>query len=160
MVVLGISPSTRKLGLACIDGGELIKWQTVPYSQKWNQHKSRRMIAKIAELVNTYGIHAIAVKVPDDLPIARGFVELIGAINVFCEQRNYRPIYYSLSDIKKQIAPKEKINKAMLMFYISELYPELTKVYEREKLLKNPYYEKTLEAVAVAHCLYHTTSPN
>lgn len=155
MVVLGISPTVRSIGIAVIYRGELIKWQTRPFAGKWSEQKIEKIIAFITEYIETYSVTGIAIKVPDNLPIHDEYARLLGAINVLCEQKLFLPVYYSLSEIKKCVAPHHKVTKKKLFYYLLDLYPDVQATYEREQVILNSYHDFALEAVAVAHCLYH-----
>jgi len=148
--ILGISPGTRFIGLAVLDDGILRHWQVRSFTGVWSDEKLRSILGLIDDILYRYGVNQVCVKVPDVLPLTKGFHQLVGAINVLCENNAIRPRYYSLSEIKKHHCRSDEQTRDMLIKTMVQLYPDLALEYRREMRNRNAYYYKLFEAVAVA----------
>lgn len=152
MVVLGISPGTRSTGIAVLNESKLVRWQRLSFPKKWSKEKLHCILNAITSWIDLHKIETIAVKIPDELPISEAYIQLVGAINVLCENKNIRPTYYTLSEIKQRYDSKNKINKHCLVNFLLEYFPELQIHLQNADSRKKIYYEKVFEAVAAAHC--------
>lgn len=151
-MVLGISPGTRTIGIATIKDGQLTKRQLLSYPQKWSDQKLQKMLSVLEGYLSKYTIQQVAIKIPDELPISTAYIQLVGAINVLCEQLGIQAQYYTLSELKQGYFPDRDINKQMLISYLQQQYPELEYFSKNRKRLS--YYAKIFEAVGVARLTY------
>lgn len=144
MAVLGISPGTRSVGVAVITDGVLVKWQLHTFSEKWTQKKLKRIITTLDVWIARNYIDEIAIKIPDELPLSKAYIKLVGGINILCEARAIRPKYYTLSELKQAHSPKQTINKKQLIAFVLQLFPDL----QLSKQKKG--HDKVFEAVGAA----------
>jgi len=156
--ILGISLGTRQIGIALCTGGQLYEWQVKTFTGKWSKSKLRGILLTLSGIIDEERVGQVAVKIPDIIPASKGFTQLMGGLNVLCEQKHFKARYYTLSDIKKQFAPDKELNKETLAEIIVACHPELQHAYRKQKKRKNAYYYKLFEAVAAAHLLYVTTT--
>lgn len=157
--VLGISPATRRLGLALIRSGRLADWEMQSFPGKWSQEKLDAIVRFLSRYIVTNDVTAIAVKIPDELPVSANYIQLVGTLNALFEKKNIKTMYYTLSELKRHHCPKEKINKAALSACVAARYPELIPEYQKESLNRNSYYAQVFEAVAAARMYFETALP-
>jgi len=156
VTILGINPGTRFIGLAVLQDKVLIHHQLRSFQGKWSQGKLQSILAAIEDIISRYRVTDIAVKVPDRLPASLGFTQLLGTLNVLCENTVGKPVYYTLSDMKHVLCNDESTFRIKLMHIIVEYYPELLPECGKEEANINKYYYKLFEAVAAAHMLART----
>lgn len=157
-IVLGISPGTRNVGLAVLYNGKLTDWKIQTFQGVWSELKLQKIIHFIDRYVDGNKVTAVAIKIPDELPVSANYIQLVGTINVYFERRGIRPMYYTLSNLKKHYCPDEKINKATLRKCIVAKYPDLLPEFHNEQSNRNSYYAKVFESVASALMYRHTVS--
>lgn len=150
---LGISPGTRSIGIALIRNRNLIDWKLQSFKGKWSKEKLQEIIRYVSLYMDNHHVDAVAIKIPDDLPVSHNYIQLVGTLNVLFEQKGIQATYYHLSDIKKQFCPERKINKAVLVDCIVSKYPHLLPEYHKERNSRNKYYDKVFEAVGAAYIL-------
>lgn len=158
LTVLGISPGARSTGIAVLQKGKLIDWKIQVFQGAWSDKKLQKIMQFIHRYVERNNVSAVAIKIPDELPVSANYIQLVGTINVFFERMGIKPMYYTLSDLKKHYCPKEKINKAILKNCIVAKYPDLLPEFHNEQSNRNSYYEKVFEAVASARMYQHAVS--
>ncbi len=154
--VLGISPGTQSMGIAVLKEGRLAHWKIQKFQGAWDHKKRRTIVHFLSQQISRNKVEAIAVKIPDVLPISDGYIQLLGAMNVLFERKGIKAVYYTLSDLKKHYCLEKKINKKALTECIVAKHPELLLEYRKEQNNRNPYYHKLFEAVAVAQVIHRT----
>lgn len=150
--VLGISPGTRSIGIALLRNGKLTDWKIQSFQGTWADTKLQRITHFVSQYVVRNKVGVIAVKIPDELPLSANYIQLVGTLNALFERKSIRPIYYTLSDLKKHHCPKEKVNKVTLAKCIVAKYPDLLPEHHSEQSNRTSYYYKIFEAVAAAKC--------
>lgn len=151
--VLGISLGTRLLGLAIISDGELLKWQTYYFPQKWNSRKRENILKVIDKWIVKYKVYSVGVKIPDVLPTSKPFMQLVGGINIITDQLGAKAIYLNLSKIKQFYYQDEPSNKHKLLSKVTKSFPELERYDIKLTSFRSQYCSKFIEAIAVAHIL-------
>lgn len=150
--VLGISPGTRSIGIALLRNGKLADWKVQSFHGSWSDTKLQRITHFVSQYVDSNKVDTIAVKIPDELPLSANYIQLVGTLNVLFERKGIRPVYYTLSDLKRHNCPKEKVNKITLAKCIVAKYPDLLPEHHSEQSNRSNYYHKIFEAVAAAQC--------
>jgi len=145
--VLGISPGTRRCGIAIAHSRKLIHYQVQTFPGTWSHKKLIRILRVIAGHIKLHAIEEIAVKLPDALPTSKAFIQLIGSINVLRERNGITIQYYTLNELKLGHAGTGKISRVRLIESIVKRHPELLPEYQRERRNKEAYYYKMFEAV-------------
>lgn len=153
MVVVGISPGTRYMGFAILRDRKLVKWQLLSFPDKWSPEKLQAILSSLDNYIGHSRTQAIAIKIPDELPISESYIQLVGAINVLCERKKIQPLYYTLKELKLRFCDTKTVNKHCLAKAITRVYPELEVYVNQKNNADRLYYEKIFEAVAAAHAL-------
>ncbi len=147
MVVAGLSLSTRAVAIVIMKNRKLIHWQTSTFHQKWSKAKLKLIILTIAQKLEEHDIEHIAIKTPDRLSLSKNYTQLIGSINIMCEQIEIKPTYYKLSDLKHTIC-KQTCSKELLIKEVLKLFPDLHCVNQKS----GSYHNRIFEALAAAYC--------
>jgi len=155
--VLGISLGTRFIGIAVLKDRELINWKVLSFQAKWSDEKLKVIVRSITQLVEKNVIDSVAVKIPDDIPISTGFMQLVSGINVLFERKKIEVYYYSLTDLKRHYCKIDTAKKGSLVEYMLERYPDLIREHMKELQNQKPYYDKIFEAVAAARYVQDLT---
>lgn len=153
-IVLGISPATRGIGFAVLTGHKLTDWKMQSFQQGWSTQKLHSMLEVVKQYMKRHQVDAVAIKIPDELPVSKNYIQLVGALNVLFERQGIKPMYYTLSDLKQHYCKAGKSNKAILSDCIVYTYPELLPEHRKEQANRNSYYTKIFEAIGAAR-LYH-----
>ncbi len=145
---LGISLGVRSLGIAVLRNGCLVDWQMKSFSDAMSQQKLHVITGTVLKIVKGYGVASVVLKLPLALDTHPTLIALKRHLLKALAARSIIVHCYTLADIKASLGVAV-CNKQELAAAIVTLYPELRFVYHREKGLKNRYYIKLFEAVAV-----------
>ncbi len=157
---LGVSPGTRFIGIALQVNGKLIDWKVQGFPGKWSEHKLKIIIHSLNQYMDRHAVTSVCIKIPDELPVSKPFIQLVGTLNVACERKGIKPMYYTLSNLKRQLCSDGEMNKAGFAECVVAKHPELLPEYHKEKSnSNNNYYVKIFEAVAALDC-YKAISRN
>jgi hypothetical protein len=155
-ITLGISPSANIIGLALFKEDMLLHWHTHTFPGKWNGKKFRRLLAALDVYMVENRVTKVAIKIPDRYARQARMTMLMGGINILCERADIVPKYYTLKELKQELAGDDKVRKNTLTAFIARTYPELMPQYVIAEKAKRYYYEKMFEAVLVGHRLKST----
>ncbi|MBZ0097576.1 MAG: hypothetical protein K8F30_00750 [Taibaiella sp.] len=154
--VLGISPATKRMGLGLIRNGKLVDWEIQSFPGKWARGKLERIVGFVSRYIVTNDVTAIAVKIPNELPVSANYIQLVGTLNRLFEKKGIRPMYYTLSELKKHHCPPGRATKETLAACVAGKYPNLFAEHEKEQVNRNRYYDQMFEAVAAARMYFET----
>jgi len=149
MGVLGISVSSRMVGLAIMRNEELVDFHARLYKERWGNLKANIIMANLRQCIKTHSITHIALAVPYAHYQSKEAKALHTRIKTFCKEKSLTLCTYQATAFH-QLHPQRKAKKKALMQSLAEQYPELRYVYRREANNKNRYYHKLFEAVASA----------
>ncbi len=147
---LGISAGTRLVGIAVVRNRQLIDWKILQFKERWSREKLKRMLNKFNQLYDYYRVSTLALKSADPFRSSPELNALIGSISLNARSKRVKVSQYSLQDLKELSRTKKIRNVEILSEYIVEQYPELRRVYLRERNNENRYYVKVFEAIAAA----------
>jgi len=105
----------------------------------------------VYRVIKDYEVDAVVVKIPDELPRTKAFIQLVGALNILFERRKLKAIYATLSELKDLYKLHPRCRQELFVTHVVARHPELLPEYQREQMNVNKYYEKLFEAVAAAH---------
>lgn len=151
-VTVGLSPSSRHIGIAVLHKDKLIAWRIQSFPGKWSEKKQRAILQALHLLFASYNIEGISVKIPDEFPKAVSYSQLIGLINRLCESYAMTAKYYTLSDIKRYFSDNPKVNKQSIVAFLVYKYPELRSSYNKEQTKRSKSFSRIVEAIAVSLC--------
>jgi len=157
-ITLGLSFSTRMLGLAVFKSNTLVDYYLKLHKEKWSPEKQDLMLTSLASCIAHYTITDIAVSIPDMHCQTADFEKLLAAVQSFAAEHNVPTLLYQSKEIYQAFGSQVRRTRNSLMKRMTSFYPELEKYFTKELANKNKYYIKLFEAVAVA--AYHWLQQN
>lgn len=144
--VLGISPGTRKVGLAVLDQHELIDWRLREFTGPWNKTKRTIILNSIERTILKYQPTVIAMKLPTTCRSSAGLNYLVRHIQKLAEHHQIHCHGYTLQELLTM--QNQKTTELISDTFRS--YPELHHTYQA--MLEHPtnQYKRIFEAVLVA----------
>lgn len=148
--IIGLSPGMRTLGVAIIKRGELLYWSTKTHKYRYNEKKTKKIVAQVQVLLKRYQVKHLAIKHIHPNRCSPELQELTNEVISLCQQMRVTVSIYDIENIKR-LLPIEANNKASLINWVSHRYPEIAylRVARHEK--PTHYHYKVFEAVAAAH---------
>ncbi|HZY38141.1 MAG TPA: hypothetical protein VFE53_15905 [Mucilaginibacter sp.] len=147
-ITLGLSFSTRMLGMAVFKENTLIDYFLKLNKAKWSVEKREYILASLASCLEHYAIADVVILMPENHCLTEEFNKLLGAIQSFFQEYNVPTILYDVRDIYHEFGSPVRRTRNSLMKHLVIFYPELDKYYQKELTNKNKYYIKLFEAVA------------
>ncbi|MDP1728472.1 MAG: hypothetical protein Q8M15_16935 [Bacteroidota bacterium] len=152
--ILGISPGTHTMGLALIQGKELVEWRMKVFNECWSQVKLGKMLTAIQDIVVKQCITDIAVKIMHPARCSEGLHGLNTGIMDIANSQNITLHSCTVNDIKAHCSLEKKRNKRVIVEYVLQKHPELYREYQKEQGINNSYYIKIFEAIVIAR-MFH-----
>jgi len=154
--IIGINPGTRYLGIAVLDGSELLDWRIKTLEGRWSEEKIKKAIGVVSELIERYELDVLAIKKLHPSRRTENLLRLSDKIKNFARLKKLKVFQYSIKDIEKSYIVDEKLNKRNLFEALVKFYPELYPELKKEQSYKNPYHTRIIEAVALASACSHS----
>jgi Holliday junction resolvasome RuvABC endonuclease subunit len=148
--IIGINPGTRYLGIAVLDGSELLDWRIKTLEGKWSEEKIKKAIKILSELFKQYEPNVLVIKKLHPSRRSENLLRLTNKIKNFVRQKKMKVFKYSIKEIEKILIKGEKLNKRNLIEAMVKLYPALHNDLKIEQSHKNRYHIRMFEAVALA----------
>ncbi|MES3017462.1 MAG: hypothetical protein V4721_06775 [Bacteroidota bacterium] len=149
-IILGISFSTRVLGLAVFKSNSLVDYSLSLRKGKWTREKRDLIVASLSSCVSTHYVTEIALSIPEEYHQTTEFKELLSAIITFAVMNNIPYTAYPIADVYRSFGSHIRRTREGLMKRLVLLIPELATYHEREQENRNKYYVKLFEAVGTA----------
>ena len=146
-VILGVSLSTRTLGLAIGTRNGLIDWRMKAFLETYSRKKVRKIWRVIEVAIDRYGVTAIGMKLPHPSLRSEGINQCLNEITNRALAKDIPLYFYDSEIIQKHFLKSPGKSKMELAEKIAEKYPFLKNEYY--KLDENKYYIKIFDAVAV-----------
>jgi RNase H-fold protein (predicted Holliday junction resolvase) len=153
MAVLGISANSRVIGIAILQNNELQDYSVRLYKESWSDSKVERIIASLSPCIQNHSITHIALAIPHVHSTNKETETVISAIKSTFKKQDI-PVSTFHQETLYRICPERKAKKKALMERLSEYYPELWYVQQKELRNVRRYYHKLFEAVAAACLLF------
>ena len=154
--IIGINPGTRYLGIAVLDGSELLDWRIKTLTGRLSEKRIKKTIEIVSELIDRYEPNALAIKKLHPSRRTENLLRLSNKIKNFARLKKLKVFQYSIKDIEKFYIVDEKLNKRNLFEALVRFYPELYPELKKEQNHKNPYHTRIFEAVALASAYSHS----
>ena len=154
--IIGINPGTRYLGIAVLDGSELMDWRIKVLEGKWSEEKLKKTTEILSELFNQYEPNALAIKKLHPSRRTENLLRLTNKIKEFARRKKIRVCQFALKEIEKLFIEDKKLNRQNLMEAIAKQYPMLYHELKKEQNQKNPYYFRMFDAIALASACSHS----
>lgn len=148
--ILGVSFSTRMLGLAVLQSGTLIDYSVKLFKETWTPAKMNRILSSLAFAIDNFTITDMVLSIPPIHYQEQPFDELWQAITIFGRERRLNVKMYRHKDLQQLCGREEMMSRKLLMETVVKEFPELEPYAKRESRSKNKYYYKMFEAIAAA----------
>jgi Holliday junction resolvasome RuvABC endonuclease subunit len=148
--ILGINPGTRYLGIAVLQGPELMDWRIKILKGKWSEEKMQKALGIVSDFMERHQPNILAIKKLHTSRRSENLLRLANKIKEFSKRKKIKVYQYSIKEVENLFIEDEKLNKRNLIEVMAKRYPILYHDLNREKSHKNPYYFRVFEAVAMA----------
>ena len=148
--IIGINPGTRYLGIAVLDGPELLDWRIKVLEGKWSNKKIKKTIEIVSDFIERYEPNALAIKKLHPSRRSENLLRLVNKVKEYSKRNKLKVYQYSIKKIEKYFIEGKKLNRRNLIEAMAKLYPVLHHDLDKERSHKNPYYSRIFEAVALA----------
>ena len=147
--IIGINPGSRYLGIAVLDGSELLDWRIKTLEGKWSDEKIRKAIRILSDLIERYEPSVLAIKKLHPARRTKNLLRLTNKIIIFARRKGMKVYQHSIKEIEKSLIESSKLNRRNLFDVLIEQYPALQYDLSKEQSHRNPYYSRMFEAVAL-----------
>lgn len=152
MNILGISFSTRILGLSVMSNSRLIEYSVKLYKDKWTPEKCLLLQRTLVTCLADYNISDIILSIPPHHYKNDGWDAIYECVQSIAKEKSIPIFEYSYKVFPTLCIEGEKPTKygfmRSMIYYYDELYP----YYLKERRNKKQYYMKLFEAVGVSLC--------
>jgi Holliday junction resolvasome RuvABC endonuclease subunit len=153
--IIGISPGTRYIGYAIFYDSELRDWGIKNIEGRWSNEKQKRIMAFISDMIGQHKPNVLSVKSLHPSRSSPNLNKLVSRIKEISKRKRLRIHQYSIKELESFFYQNGRINKRALTEKVAEKYSVLSHELNREKTIRNPYYIRMFEAVALGSlCLY------
>jgi Holliday junction resolvasome RuvABC endonuclease subunit len=147
--IIGVSPGTRYIGYAIFYGSELRDWGIKNIEGRWSKEKMAKIMSFISGLIVQHKPYVLAVKALHPSRSSPNLNQLVGKIKEISKRKRLRNHQHTIKEIESFFHPEVRINKRRLAEMVVSSYPILSHELSREKAIRNPYYVRMFEAVAI-----------
>ncbi|MEN9582303.1 MAG: hypothetical protein RL641_257 [Candidatus Parcubacteria bacterium] len=142
------------MGIAIWKGNHLAEWQIKAFKGVWSERKLRDILYAIKELIESYKITLVAIKIPNQFHNSESLDKLIIELQSLARRLKVKVKILNLTELKKICSDDPTLTKADLIRTIADQNDILRHLYNREIKNKNPYYTKMFEAIAIVILSY------
>ena len=148
--IIGINPGTRYLGIAVLDGSELLDWRIKVLEGKWSEKKIKKAIEILSDIFDQYEPNVLVIKKLHPSRRSKSLARLVVTIKALARRKEMKVYQYSIKKVEDFFVEEGKLNKRNLAEAVISKYPVLSYELNKEKRNKNSYYIRAIEATALA----------
>jgi hypothetical protein len=145
--ILGVSFSSRMLGLAVLQSDSLIDYSVKLFKESWSPAKMDRMLSSLTFAIDNYNITDMVLSIPPIHYQAGPFQELWMEISTLGHSKSLNVVMYRQGELQALCGNEERMTRKAMMGAVMTQYPELEPFYKRESRNRNKYYHKMFEAI-------------
>ena len=145
--ILGVSFSSRMLGLAVLQSDCLIDYSVKLFKEPWSPAKIDHILTSLTSAIDNYNITDMALSIPPIHYQAGPFQELWMEIATLGHTKSLNVVMYRQGELQALCGNSERMTRKALMEAVMSSYPELEPFYRRERRNRNKYYHKMFEAI-------------
>lgn len=109
----------------------------------------------LSDLIEQHEPDVLAIKEIHPSRTSRNLNQLVGQIRGIARRKGLRIYRCSIKDLERFFSPEERINKRELAELVASEHPVLSHELNKEKAIRNPYYIRMFEAVALGSVCLH-----
>ena len=157
--VLGVSFSSRMLGLAVIQSDSLIDYSVKLFKETWSPAKMDRILSSLTSAVERYTITDMVLSIPDIHYQVGPFQELWMEIANLGHDMSLNVQSYRQADLQALCSNSERMTRRSLMEALIQRYPELESFYTRGRYgIKTSTTIRCLKRLGRQHCSFSRES--
>lgn len=158
--ILAIDPGARELGVAILEGAELLYYGIKTIRQRETSQVLLRTTALILErMVQDYQPTILALEQPRVLqPGAEKLALVVKEIKRIAQREGLKLYTYSPKNVRQFICREERPTKHETARRLVTCYPELARYLLQPSKWEEQYYARMFEAIAVGLLCYHDLS--
>lgn len=145
--ILGVSFSTRMLGLAVVQSDTLIDYSVKLFKESWSSAKMDRILTSLTFAIEKHDITDMVLSIPPIHYWGEPFQELWIAIKKLGHDKAISVKMYRQAELQAVCGADERMTRRGLIRAVIAVYPELEPYYKLEVRNKNKYYHKMFEAI-------------
>ena len=145
--ILGISPGTRRVGIAILENKSLVDWQTLSFPKPWTDAKVEDITEAIKSIILYHRITHVALKVPPKHKTTPNLILVLKALKRLFKRQKVHLTVYSISELKNYC---QQSNKDKMAEFISKKEPYLDRIYRKNLISQVKYYTPVFEAISAA----------
>jgi len=146
---IGINPGTRYIGYAVFYDSELRDWGVKNIDGKLSKAKMAKIIAFMSDLIGQHKPDVLSIKSLHPSRSSLNLDRLVGKIKESAKKKRIKTRQYTIKELETFFYRDGRINKVALAEKVAEKYPVLSHELNREESIRNPYYIRMFEAVAL-----------
>ncbi|MDQ3802266.1 MAG: crossover junction endodeoxyribonuclease RuvC [Acidobacteriota bacterium] len=149
--ILAVDPGTREIGVAVVEDGQLVRYETKTNRTRKTPQEARAGVARIVRhLIIEYDPSVLAIKQPLIVQqSAATLAAVIKEIKGVARKEGLLVREYAPKVLRQRICGAGRTTKRETARCLSVRYPELTRYAARESRSDELYYARLFEAVAV-----------
>jgi hypothetical protein len=151
MKVFSVSLGTREIGVAILNQGQLIHWQTHSFHGVWSDEKLEAILKRCDRYIIQYRVGHVVIKIPPITHLSKTYLTLLKRLSDLVQERDCMVACNTKADLKGMVS--DITNPQTLMSYVTLHHPILLPEQAQELAAKRPYHIKMFEAV-LAGMLY------
>ena len=148
--ILGISAGSRYIGIAVLNGTELIDWKLKSFPGKWTNEKEEKVKRTIEDYFKLYRPNAVSVKIIYPSRSSSQIHTVLKYINELARWHRIWLYQFSIEQVKQKFFKDKKSNKKEIAEMVAAMFPILFHQLHQKTHNKNLYYMRVFEAVALA----------
>jgi crossover junction endodeoxyribonuclease RuvC len=160
MKILAIDPGTREMGVAVLEGEQLVYYGVKTIRGRRNPAEVlRRIQAVTARLISRYHPHCLTIE--KMFPIQKSASLLVVAaeeVKATARQHGLIIFEYAPTVVRKMVCQSGRATKAEAAKIVTLRFPELRPYLEQRTKWEALYYANMFDAVALALCCANDTS--
>jgi len=139
---IGISPGTRLIGVAILEGDRLLYSGVKSYKGKWNDRKLNYILNSIDTVIDEYEVSTVILKTIHLSRASIGLCRAIHGLKDLCKRRKMSYQLLTIEDLKRLCIKDEFSEGRDLGQVMADRFPELRIDYHKERINRNAYYKR------------------
>jgi len=137
------------MGYAIFYDSELRDWGVKNIDGKWSKEKMARIMAFMSDLIGQHKPDVLSIKSLHPSRSSVNLDRLTAKIKESAKKKRIKIRQYHIKELETFFYQNGRINKRALAEKVAEKYPVLSRELNREKSIRNSYYIRMFEAVAL-----------
>lgn len=146
--VLGISPSTRSIGIGILKGTRLIDWRVKSDYSAWSKDKLDRWSSLLTEYINT--VDVVVIKRAHHSNHSQNLNRLVDKTCSLAKKSGVLVYQTTIKEVERSLILDGRNNKLELTRILVQSYPQLYLSFKQQQKHNQTYYLPMFEAIGCA----------